>query len=119
MLVNMAKGSLVHKRSMFAALIRLLTIASIMLVPLGMLSTPAIAAEHKSAAASMPCDGHERPSKAASDSRAHCTSCVAIAEPQSFLPEATFRLAPDLTDRADPLLLGCAHDVATPPPKAA
>lgn len=119
MLVNVAKGGLVHKRSMFAALIRLFTIASFMLVPFAMLGTPAIAAEHASAAASMPCDGHERPSKTAPDSRAHCASCVAIAEPQAFLPEAAFRLAPDLTDRADPLLLGCAHDVATPPPKAA
>ena len=119
MLVNMAKGDVVQKRSMLAALIRLLTIASALLMPLGMLSAPAGAAEHRSSAASMPCDGHEQPSKATPDSPAHCNSCVAIAEPQLLLSTATFRLSPDLTDREDPLILGCAHDVATPPPKTA
>jgi len=118
MLVNAAKGRMRHRRGMFAALIRLLTIASFALMPLGMLGTPAMAVE-QAPAASVPCENHGKPNKTQHENRAHCTSCVAIAEPQAPVPPVILRPAPNLTDRAALFRLGYADEVATPPPKIA
>ncbi|GGD96593.1 hypothetical protein GCM10011515_15550 [Tsuneonella deserti] len=119
MRVNAAKRGMKQKRGMFAALIRLLMIASFILMPLSMLGTPAVAVEHAPAAASVPCESHGEPSKAQHENRAHCASCVGIAQPQTPLPPAILQLAPDLNEGATPFLLGHLNDVATPPPKAA
>jgi len=119
MRVKAAKGGLKHKRGMLAALIRLLTIAAFVLMPFAMSGSTAMATELAPSAASVPCESHGEPSKAPHESRAHCTSCVAIAQSHSFIPIAIPRLALDLTDRSDRFLLGCLHEVATPPPRAA
>ena len=119
MLVSAARGGMRHRRGMFAALIRLLTIASFILMPLGMQITPAMAVEHAPAATSVPCENHGEPSKAQHENRAHCTSCVAIAQPQTPLPIVVPRPAPNLSDRVVPFRLGYHIEVATPPPKAA
>lgn len=117
--LRVAKGGLCYGRAMLAALFRLLTVASFVLMPLGMLGTPAAAAEHHAAAASMTCEGHEQPSKAAPDKQTHCASCVALAEPQSAAAAADFPPVPVLAYRDPRLLLGLEPEVATPPPKLA
>src|SRR5690606_29472674 len=116
MLVKLAKGRGVYARRMFAALVRLLTIASFVLMPLAMSSALA-AAEQEPMAASMPCEGHDQPSHTAPVGKMHCTACIAIDQPNAALPVAAFQPAPSLVDRDGRLLLGLAPEVATPPPK--
>ncbi|HWK65703.1 MAG TPA: hypothetical protein VNS34_12220 [Rhizobiaceae bacterium] len=117
MLVKLPKGRGVYARRMFAALVRLLTIASFVLMPLAMSSAPAMAAEQEPMAASMPCEGHDQPSHTAPVGKMHCTACIAIAEPNAALPVAAVQPAPSLVDRDGRLLLGLGPEVATPPPK--
>jgi len=117
MSVRVEKGGSRHAGAMLAALFKLLTIASFLMMPLGMSSAPASAAEHHAATASMPCDGHEQPTKAAPDGKTHCTSCVAIAEPHGAAPAADIQPALVLVDRTGQLLFGLEPEVATPPPK--
>lgn len=115
--VKITKGRGVYARRMFAALVRLLTIASFVLMPLAMSSATATAVEQEPMAASMPCEGHDQPSHTAPSGKMHCTACIAIDQPNAALPVAAVQPAPSLVDRDGRLLLGLAPEVATPPPK--
>ena len=115
--VKVAKDGSSYGGAMLTALIRWLTIASLVLMPFGMSSSPAAAAGHHAAAGSMPCEGHEQPSKTTPDKQTHCTSCVALAEPQPAAAAVDFPPVPVLVDRVGELLMGLEPEVATPPPK--
>jgi hypothetical protein len=103
---------------MLPSLSRLLAILALVLMPIGMTSAPAMAAEHGQAA-TMPCDSHEEPPKSTPDRQAHCTSCAATAEPSATLADDRLEPLAILADRSERLLLGILLDVATPPPRAA
>lgn len=115
--VKLATDGRRYSRGMLATLFRLLTIASFVLMPLAMASAPAAAAAHEPAAAAMPCEGHDQPTKTAPSGKLHCTGCVAIAVPLAALPAVAVQPLPVLVDRDGRLLLGLAPEVATPPPK--
>lgn len=102
---------------MLPLLTRLLVALALVLMPLTMTAAPASAVEHGQVASSMPCNGHDEPSKSVPDRQAHCTSCVAVAEPTSASLDAPLQPITILADRDQRLLLGILLDVATPPPR--
>ena len=115
--VKPAKGGAAHARGMLAAMFRLLTVASFVLMPLAMPNAPVAAAAREPAAVSMPCEGHKQPAEPAPTGKVHCIACVAIAEPDATVPAPTVQPLPVLVDTGGRLLLGLAPEVATPPPK--
>lgn len=116
MRVKLATGGKRYSRAMLATLFRLLTIACLVLMPLAMANTLA-AATHEPAAAAMPCEGHDQPTKIRPFGKVHCTGCVAIAVPQPAFPAVAVQPHAILVDREGRLPLGLAPEVATPPPK--
>lgn len=117
MRVKAPRRSMRYSGGMLGMLIRLLAVASLVLMPFGMLATPVAAAAPHAMTASMSCEGHDKSSQPAPESKAHCTSCVAIAAPHAADPEADIPPVAILADPSVHLLLGLEPDVATPPPK--
>lgn len=104
---------------MTARLFRLLTLVSFLLMPVGMVSAPATAADQPMVASSMPCEGHQEPSGEAPRSKAHCAACAALAQPLISAPAIGSKRKVLLVEKRGDLLLGLAPEVATPPPKLA
>jgi hypothetical protein len=104
---------------MVSMLFRLLTLVSFLLMPVGMISTPALAADRPMVASSMPCEGHQKPSDEAPRSKAHCAACAALAQPPISVPAGRSKPNALLVEKTSDLLLGLVPEVATPPPKPA
>jgi hypothetical protein len=118
MSVKARKTKRTKRGGMLLLLSRLLAILALVLMPIGMISAPAMASEHGQAAA-MPCDSHEQPGKSTPDRQAHCTSCVATAGPSSIFAADSLAPVAIRAVRDQRLLLGILPDVATPPPRGA
>jgi hypothetical protein len=119
MLVNSGAAKLGYGAGMVSMLIRLLTLASFLLMPLGLVSAPTAAADRTMVGSSMPCDGHQQPLEEAPQSTSHCAACVALAQGSYSAPANPLKPSPLLVDRSAGLLLGPEPEVATPPPKPA
>jgi hypothetical protein len=104
---------------MVSMLFRLLTLVSFLLMPVGMVSTPAMAADRPMVASSMPCEGHQEPSDEAPRSKAHCAACAALAQPLISALASRSKPYALLVEKRGDLLLGLEPEVATPPPKLA
>ena len=117
MRVEAPRRTMRYSGGMLALLLRLLAVASLVVMPFGMLAAPVSAATPHAMTASMSCEGHDKSSKPAPESKAHCTSCVAIAAPHAAAPVPDLQPVVVLADRSLHLLLGLELDVATPPPK--
>ena len=117
MRVKAANGRTPYSGCMLTVLFRLLAVASLVLMPFGMLATPVSAAAPHAMTSSMSCDGHDKSSKTAPESKAHCTSCVAIPALSAVAPVPNSQPVVVLANRSTYLLLGLEPDVATPPPK--
>ncbi len=104
-----------YLRAMASALFRLLAFVAVLLMPLGMATRPAAAAQPASAAGH--CDEHQEPVDAPAAPKPHCTGCAAL--PADEAPEAIADLrpkAPMLLALAD-FRAGVEPDTITPPPK--
>ena len=108
--------------SMVAALVRLFTLFALVLMPFGMVSTPAVAQAMPADHATMPmghCDGQSDQNKAPAHSsqQMHCAMCAALAAsepptPSAGLPPSTPRIIATVSP-----FNGIELEIATPPPR--
>ena len=119
MQVQAYRGRAPCREGIRALLLRVLMAAALVLMPAGMLEAAASATGSGTLAAPTSCDGHDKSSQPAPESKAHCPSCVAIAAHAAAAPAAIHRATLVLAPPAEHLRHGLEQDVATPPPKRA
>ena len=109
------QGSPSYVAGMPAVVLRLFTLLALALMPLGMASSPALAAATPAAAAGH-CDEHQNPADAPAKMDMHCATCAALPADE---PARVAELRPQA-----PILISAIHavsdnqpEIATPPPK--
>ena len=107
-----------YLRLMTAALIRFLMVVALALMPFGVASAPAVAADVSASASAGHCDDDGQPTGAPATMDMHCATCAALpavetAEVRELRPEAPVLIA------ATDALTDTEPEIATPPPKLA
>lgn len=109
------QGARTYLGAMASALLRLLMLASLLLMPAGMASAPALAAPAPASAGH--CDEHQKPVDTSTKQQVHCTACTAL--PAIEAPEAATGMLPEasrLLALIQPIS-GIEPEITTPPPR--